>query len=82
MTADSDIAVPMTEVPGYAAWSRRKLAEGEDEELLACLEKMTMWRQPGDTDPVAEAVFEDLLADLEFSVEQDEALPAEMSHRS
>jgi len=59
----------LAELPGYSAWSERKLDEGESPALIAHLDAMGMFLLPEDVGSVGEAAFEELLEDLRTAVE-------------
>jgi hypothetical protein len=56
--------VRMMELPCYMVWSKRKMAEGESEALIAHLDATSMWLLPEDAAKITEHDFEDLLDDL------------------
>lgn len=55
----------MFDLPGYLAWSERKLEEGVSETLLAHLDAMGMILLPEELAEVSEDDFEEMLAELE-----------------
>jgi hypothetical protein len=55
---------PLTQLPGYMAWSERKLAEGESAALIAHLDAMSMCLLPEQVDQMAESDYEELLDEL------------------
>lgn len=61
---------PLLKVPGYVAWSRRKLHEGESPALIAHLDATSMCLLPEDLGSVKEEVFEELLQDLREEMER------------
>lgn len=62
--------VPLMQIPGYMAWSEKKLNEGVSEALIAHLDSMSMWLTPDDLVAVDEATFEDLLEDIASDLEE------------
>jgi len=52
------------ELPGYMAWSERKLGQGVSGALLAHLDAMSMFLLPEEAAAVSDAAFEELLADI------------------
>lgn len=61
----------LLDLPGYMAWSKRKLSEGESETLIAHLDAMCMCLLPEETVVVTEDDYEDLLADLKDRLSKD-----------
>jgi hypothetical protein len=61
--------VSLLQIPAYAPWSKRKLDDGVSEALIAHLDSMTMWLLPEDISAVGAEEFEDLLSDLQDSIE-------------
>lgn len=59
----------LIELPGYEAWSNRKLTEGESPALIAHLDAMSMFLLPEDVSDVEEADYEELLEDLRGAIE-------------
>jgi hypothetical protein len=59
---------PLTSIPGYMAWSERKLEEGESDALIAHLDATSMWLLPEEVAKVTEGEFEEMLADLKASL--------------
>ena len=57
----------LMDLPGYMAWSKRRLIEGESAELMANLDATGMWLLPEDVEKITEADFEDLLSELKTS---------------
>jgi hypothetical protein len=62
----------LTQIPGYMAWSERKLKEGGNEALIAHLDATSMWLRPEDVQSVDEATFEDMLEDLRVGLAKAE----------
>ena len=58
----------MGELPGYMAWSERKLAEGESEAFIANLDAGTMWLTPESAAEVNESVYEEMLDQVKESI--------------
>ena len=54
----------LSEIPGYAQWSERKLNEGESPAFIAHLDATSMCLLPEQLNSVGEAEFDELLADL------------------
>lgn len=54
----------LVDLPGYSAWSKRKLAEGESEAYIAHLDATCAWLRPNELTNIREDFFEDLLDDL------------------
>jgi hypothetical protein len=54
----------LLDIPGYMAWSRRKLEEGVSDALIAHLDATGMWLLPEDVAKVTDADFDDLLEQL------------------
>ncbi len=61
--------VPLNQIPAYTSWSKRKLEEGISEALIAHLDSMAMWLVPEDVSTVGDEEFEELLSDLQDSLE-------------
>ncbi|WP_198089095.1 hypothetical protein [Variovorax sp. E3] len=59
----------LVQLPGYRAWSERKLLEGTSEALIAHLDATAMWLLPEEVSGVSEDDFEELLTDLRDAVE-------------
>ena len=55
-------------IPAYQEWSKRKLNEGESPALIANLDARAMWLLPEQVAGVSEADFEELLADLKWTI--------------
>lgn len=58
----------MMDVPGYTAWSERKIREGESGALIAHLDATSMWLTPDGLSAVSEAEFEEMLEDLKETI--------------
>jgi hypothetical protein len=58
----------LVDLPGYTAWSRRKLAAGESEALIAHLDASCACLSPAELATLDEGLFEELLADLRVSL--------------
>ncbi|MDB5323460.1 MAG: hypothetical protein JWN40_5091 [Phycisphaerales bacterium] len=54
----------LVDIPGYMAWSQRKLKEGVSDALIAHLDATDMWLLPEDVANVKETDFDDLLETL------------------
>jgi hypothetical protein len=54
----------LCEIPGYSAWSKKKLALGESPAFIANLDAGCMWLLPEDVAEVSESDFEEMLADI------------------
>jgi hypothetical protein len=61
--------VPLLQIPAYAPWSEKKLDDGVSEALIAHLDSMSMWLLPEDISAVGAEEFQDLLSELQDSVE-------------
>jgi hypothetical protein len=59
---------PLMSIPGYMEWSKRKLGEGESPALIAHLDAMGMGLLPEEIADVGESDFEELLADLKWTI--------------
>ena len=57
----------LTELPGYAEWSNKKLDDGESPAFIENLDARSMWLLPEELNTVSEADFEELLADIKES---------------
>jgi hypothetical protein len=55
----------LVDIPGYMAWSRRKLDAGESDALIAHLDATSMFLLPEDLPKVTDADFDELLEDLQ-----------------
>ena len=55
-------------VPAYQEWSKRKLDEGESPALIANLDARSMWLLPEEVAGVNESDFEEMLADLQWTI--------------
>jgi hypothetical protein len=56
--------VRLLDVPGYIAWSKRKLSEGGNEAYIAHLDSMSMWLLPEDVGKLNESDFEEMLEEI------------------
>ena len=65
----------LLDVPGYSAWSQRKLAEGESDALIAHLDATSMCRLPEEISTVTDQDFEELLQDLKDEIESSDDQP-------
>ncbi len=54
----------LLDIPGYMAWSRRRLREGVSPALIAHLDSTSMCLLPEDLPTVSEDSFEEMLEDL------------------
>ena len=59
------------DVPGYSAWSQRKLDEGESEALIAHLDATSMCLLPEQLQTVTVQEFEEMLQELKDEIESD-----------
>jgi hypothetical protein len=83
MPSDEDIArrsldlqqrardIPLTQIPGYMAWSEYKLAQGESEALIAHLDATSMWLLPEDVETVSTSDFDEMLDDLKTEIKRN-----------
>lgn len=55
----------LLDIPAYKTWSERKLKEGVSDALIAHLDATSMDLLPEEVAKVDEAIFDDLLAELE-----------------
>ncbi len=58
----------MMDLPGYMAWSERKLDEGESDALIAHLDATSAWMLPEAAAAMTAADYDELLADLKADV--------------
>jgi hypothetical protein len=58
----------LVSIPAYQEWSKRKLEEGESPALIANLDARGMWLLPEEVAGVSEADFEEMLADLKWTI--------------
>ena len=58
----------LVSIPAYQEWSKRKLNEGESPALIANLDARSMWLLPEEVAGVSESDFEELLADLKWTI--------------
>lgn len=54
----------LLDLPGYGAWSKRRLDEGESDALIAHLDATSMWLLPEEAAAVTDADYDELLASL------------------
>ena len=54
----------LLDIPGYVAWSRRKLDAGESDAVIAHLDTTSMFLLPEDLPKVTDAEFDELLEGL------------------
>lgn len=59
---------PLMTIPGYMDWSKRKLDEGVSPALIANLDARGMVLLPEEIADVRESDFEELLADLKWTI--------------
>jgi hypothetical protein len=59
---------PLITIPGYMDWSKRKLDEGVSPALIANLDARGMVLLPEEIADVRESDFEELLADLKWTI--------------
>jgi hypothetical protein len=52
------------ELPGYMAWSERKLAEGESEALIAHMDCSNFWLLPEEAAEIEVSFFDEYLEEL------------------
>jgi hypothetical protein len=70
-------------MPAYQEWSKRKLEEGESPALIDNLDAVSMWCLPERVASIGEDDFEDMLADLKWTLDQHaQKRAAERRHRS
>jgi hypothetical protein len=60
----------VSELPGYQAWTERKLEQGESPALIAHLDATSMWLLPEDAEKITEQDFEDMLDDLRAELDR------------
>jgi hypothetical protein len=60
----------LVDLPGYMAWSNRKLDAGESEALIAHLDATGAWLSPSDIHTLDDQFFEDILADLRVALDK------------
>jgi hypothetical protein len=60
----------MLDLPGYLEWSKRKLADGESEALIAHLDSMCTWLLPEEAGKMTVEDYDDLLDDLKTGLER------------
>ena len=61
----------MVDLPGYMEWSRRVLAAGESEALIAHLDATNYGRcKPSELAGITDELFDDMLADLKIALEK------------
>jgi len=58
----------LVSMPAYQEWSERKLSEGESPALIANLDARAMWLLPEEVAGVNESEFEEMLADLKWTI--------------
>lgn len=58
----------LAELPGYTAWSERKLHEGESPAFIENLDAQSMWLLPEEVGKIGEDDYEELLDDLKEAV--------------
>ena len=61
-------ALTLISIPAYVEWSKRKLEEGECPALIANLDATGMMLRPEEVATVGEDVFEEMLADLKWTI--------------
>jgi hypothetical protein len=59
----------MMDLPGYMAWSSRKLAEGESEALIAHLDANSAWMLPEEVARMTDKDYDGILDDLKTHFE-------------
>jgi hypothetical protein len=60
----------LADIPGYEAWSERKLDEGESPALIAHLDATSMRLLPEEVAKVTDQDFEDMLDDLRAALDE------------
>jgi hypothetical protein len=60
------------DLPGYMDWSRRVLATGESEALIAHLDATSARLTPSELSAITDAFFDEMLADLKTALEKYE----------
>ena len=60
---------PLVTIPGYMAWSERKIKEGESDALIDHLDAMSMFLLPEEVTNVTDADFDELLEEVRFEIE-------------
>ena len=65
----------LLDLPGYVAWSKRKLAEGQSEALIAHMDATCMCLPPEDVENISvhdfEEMFEEMFDDLKSAIDGD-----------
>jgi hypothetical protein len=59
----------LMDLPGYMAWSKRKLQEGESEALIAHLDATGAWLLPEEAAAMTETDYDAMLASLKVEFE-------------
>jgi hypothetical protein len=62
--------VPLMRLPGYMAWSEKKLDEGVSEALIANLDALSMFLLPEEDATIGVKHYEELLEDLKDLVDE------------
>jgi hypothetical protein len=60
----------MMDLPGYLAWSERKLAEGESSAFIAHLDETSAWLLPEDAAKMTEKDYDQMLQDLKLELDK------------
>lgn len=58
------------QLPGYMAWSEKKLDEGVSEALIANLDARSIFLLPEEDATIGISIFEELLEDLKSEVDE------------
>jgi hypothetical protein len=58
----------MMDLPGYMAWSSRKLAEGQSEALIAHLDATSVWELPENAAKMTDQDYDEMLAALKIEL--------------
>jgi hypothetical protein len=62
----------LAELPGYSAWSERKLDEGESPALIANLDARSMWLLPEEVGEIGNEDYEEILDDVKETIRKQE----------
>jgi hypothetical protein len=61
----------LMDLPGYMAWSKRKLEEGESDALITHLDATGAWLLPEEAAAMTEADYDEMLASLKTEFERE-----------
>jgi hypothetical protein len=61
---------PLVCLPGYMAWSERKIEEGVPPATIANLEARSAWLLPEDLEEIGDDWCEDMLSDLIYELDR------------